>query len=282
MCSQTCMAATCFLCLTGQEALRARSKQEATDTLWSVATLGAHEETPQPRASPEALQLLFELGANRAHVPRCVVSAALAAARMFSDVASLKGSGAGIPAVWSPVAATLQDLGRLRPTLLRVLRPVADAVAASNADGLGCVLSGAKSPADVAAALTAAFTALQRLAQLQAQGLVRSFSKPWLQLLSACATILAGLSSWLVDGGQGWGSSGSSGATSGSSGASGGSSGWGAAGGGMSTAQAEQVEQVLAKLSGSKVSIQSAAEATLKLVEVGGGRKGLRSMWVCQ
>lgn len=167
--------------------------------LWLVSTLGQQGSVqPDPLFTPERAEHLLALGMARPHMPCYVMSAAVAAVNLLAEQQQLRPCSPPGTRMTQP-QVVLRALGCLRSTLFVVLLPGGEACAACDAGATGQLLAAVDSPADVAAALTAALTALQLMIRLQAQGLAGSFSAQWLQLLSACASILSALTLWLVE-----------------------------------------------------------------------------------
>lgn len=192
---------------------------------------------------------LMRLGAGRPQAPRSAVSAMLA---VLSMAAVCAGHGAGCdPCVCPchlptpPSVMTLEHLDGVahlvRPVLQLVLGPCATAMRAEQqsgsivADAAGRVLSRMASPADLAAALAASFTALYgilspRLHKMPGfEGPMCGMKVEWVRLFADSADIVSGLSAWLLgaagSGGCGWDGSMATGGGSSSSGGSGSSSG---------------------------------------------------------
>lgn len=211
---------------------------------------------PQARAALQAAlshktDAFTAAGSGRSHAPSCAVSAAagLLAASLHRANVSCEQQRA------VATSECLNDVTWAAPVLMRVLQPLSSELARCDSiSGVGQILAAVTSPATVAAALAAAYAAVQGLLSqvyfklwAVGSGMRDSDDIGWEQLLVASTTITQALAAWMGSGGgSSWGrardsdgggrshgssSNGGSSSSDGSSGSSGDSSGasWGPA-----------------------------------------------------
>lgn len=161
----------------------------------------------------------FNAGAGRRCLPHAAVSASLVLLLVYTPNAGhasvlcegregSRASTAFTPAAAAEFWAAVNSAG---PVLLRVLSPLSQQLRSqTDAGGAGCVLSAVQSPADVAAALNAALTALygsvsEALTRQPSEATAATSSLPMpmlgdgisAMLLATCAEIISALAAWL-------------------------------------------------------------------------------------